>query len=156
MAVNTKPIFTGNPRISWFNYGSTDAAKTIVINANNNFTSNGALTTASAYRIFQANTTYGSYVQKIRFRPVGANVATVARVWIANNNDIIGGPVSDTVLYDEISLPATSNVSNSAAYPNYELPLNFALPAAYCIYVTLGTTVASGFAVCVVGGDYSQ
>jgi len=157
MSVNTKPIFTGNPRVSWFNYGGTDATKTVVNNSNNDFVSNGALTTSSAYRIFIADSTYGSYVQKIRFRPLGANVSTVGRVWIAKNSNIVtSGLVTDSILYDEISLPSTSAVAASTAYPNYELPLNFALPPGYCVYVTLGTTVASGFAVCVVGGDYLQ
>jgi hypothetical protein len=36
----------------------------------------------------------------------------------------------------------------------YELPLNFALPAGYVLNVTLGTTVAAGYFVSVIGGKY--
>jgi hypothetical protein len=46
-------------------------------------------------------------------------------------------------------------VVQNAASINYELPLNFALPPNYAIYVTLGTLPAgSGIVATVVGGDY--
>lgn len=139
MAINNKPIFTGTAQISWTN--SVTTANTTI-----------DLTTGTIYGpIFTANATNGGYVQKIRFRALGTNVATVARVWI--NNGAATGSAANNTLFDEISLPATT-VSQTSALANFELPLNFALPAGYTIYVTLGTAVAAGYDVSVVGGSY--
>ncbi len=104
------------------------------------------------YLAFAADATNGGYVQKIRFRSLGTNVATVARVWI-NNGSPTGGAATNNTLFDEISL-AASTVSQTSALAVYELPLNFALPAGYKIYITLGTTVAAGYNATVVGGKY--
>ena len=60
----------------------------------------------------------------------------------------------NNTLIDEISLPATT-VSQTSALSNYEIPLNFALPAGYKIYVTLGTTIAAGYDIAVFGGSYT-
>jgi hypothetical protein len=56
-------------------------------------------------------------------------------------------------LYDEVSLQV-STVSQTSALSVYELPLNFALPLGYTIYVTLGTTVVAGFDVTAIAGKY--
>jgi hypothetical protein len=82
---------------------------------------------------------------------LGTNVASVARVWI--NNGLTTGTAANNTLWDEISLPATT-VTEVASQSNYELPLNFALPPNYTIYLTLGTAVAAGWDAIVVGGDY--
>ena len=102
---------------------------------------------------FSADTTNGGYVQRIRFRTLGTNSnATVARVWI--NNGSTTGTAANNILWDEITLPATT-VSQVAAQANYELPLNFAMPPGYTIYVTLGTAPTSaGWAISVIGGKY--
>lgn len=56
-------------------------------------------------------------------------------------------------LYGEISLPATI-ASTSAATVDIDYPMNFALPPGWKIYVGLGTTVAAGWVVTPIGGDY--
>lgn len=56
-------------------------------------------------------------------------------------------------LFGETSLPATT-ASATAAAPDIEYPLNLALPPGYCIFVGLGTTVAAGWQVSAIGGDY--
>ena len=77
---------------------------------------------------------------------------TVARIWI--NNGSTTGTATNNILWDEITLPATT-VSQTTAQANYELPLNFALPANYRIYVTLGTAPTSaGWDLIVIGGKY--
>jgi hypothetical protein len=140
MAINNKPIFTGAAKISWTN-GAVTANTTT------------DLTSGTIYGpIFTADATNGGYVQKIRFRALGTNVATVARVWI--NNGSSTGTAANNTLYDEISLPGTTS-SQTSALANYELALNFALPAGYAIYVTLGTTVAAGYDISVIGGSYT-
>jgi hypothetical protein len=139
MPANTTPIFTRLGDIQW----------AITVTTANTTTD---LTTGTAYLAFAADATNGGYIQKIRFRTLGTNVATVARVWI-NNGAPTGGAAANNTLFDEISLAATT-VSQVAATSIYELPMNIALPPNYKIYITLGTTVAAGYDVTVVGGKY--
>ena len=139
MAANTAPIYSKVADIQW----ATD----IVQSANTTTT----LTSGTIYPIFTADTTNGGYVQRVRFRPLGTNVATVARVWINNGGDTT--TATNNSMWDEISFPITT-VSQTAAQATYELPLNFPLPASYRLYVTLGTAVATGFDVTVIGGKY--
>lgn len=137
MPANTAPIFTLVPDIQW-------ADAITVANTTKD------LTSGTIYLAFTGSTN-GSFVQRIRFRTLGTNVASVARVWI--NNGSTTATATNNTLWDEISLPSTS-VVETAAQSNYELPLNFALPPNYAIYITLGTAVAAGWDAIVVGGDY--
>ena len=147
MAQNTNPIFTQVPEIQWFTSGSSPAGGAITA-------SNGGYSLASAsaatHLVFTAGPS-GSYVQRIRFKALGTNVATVARIFVLNTGSIT--QPSSSVLFDEVTLPATTAVAN-AATPLVELPLNFALPASHSIYVTLGIAVAAGYDATVIGGDY--
>ncbi len=137
MAANTSPIFTISPDIQW-------ADAMTVANTTKD------LTSGTIYLCFTAGVN-GSFVQRIRFRTLGTNVASVARVWI--NNGATSSTGTNNTMWDEISLPATT-VSETAAQANYELPLNFALPAGYRIYATMATGVAAGWDGIVIGGDY--
>jgi hypothetical protein len=113
----------------------------------------GNLSAGTSYAVFTAGTN-GSYVQKIRFRHQSTNtnnVATVARVFI--NNGSSTGTAANNTIWDEITI-ATNTAVQTAASTNYELPLNFALPAGYIIYCTLGTAVVAGIQATVIGGDY--
>jgi hypothetical protein len=139
MAANIQPIYSKIADIQW----STD----IVQSANT--TTN--LTSGTIYPIFTADTTNGGYVQRVRFRPLGSNAATVARVWINNGSDTTVS--ANNTLWDEIAIALTT-VSQTAAQATYELPLNFPLPPSYRLYVTLGTVVSAGFDVTVIGGKY--
>jgi hypothetical protein len=134
---NTSPIFSVQPDIRWSG---------LVVSAN----TTTDLTSGTIYPVFTGSTN-GSYIQKIRFRHLTTNVATVARVWI--NNGSTTGTATNNTLWDEITI-AANTVSQTAAAINYELPLGFALPAGYIIYVTLGTGIAGGLKVTVIGGDY--
>lgn len=141
MAANTQPIFTGTPDVQW--------TSTPMVTAN----TTADLTAGTIYLAFTADATNGGYVQRIRFRPLGTNAAaTVARVWI--NNGSTTATAANNTLFDEITLP-TITVSQVAAQSNYELPLNFALPATDRIYITLGTAPnAAGWNATVIGGKY--
>jgi hypothetical protein len=136
---NSQPIFTKIGDIQWAN-------DITVGNTNEN------IVAGTSYHVFTADSTSGGYVQRIRFRPLGSNIATVARVWINNGNSPTGA-TANNVLWDEVSL-AASTQSNTSALANTELPLNFALPPAYKLYVTLGTGVTAGYDVSVIGGKY--
>lgn len=144
MAANTSPIYSiaGHIESANSNSGGTLIGNT----ANTNLDGSGTL-----YKIFTAGTN-GSYIQKIRFRPVGSTAATVARVFISSS-----GTTSTTAtwLYDEITLPAAT-ASNTAAQSVFELPENFALPAGYSLWVTFGTATgaSTGYSIVVIAGDY--
>ena len=53
-------------------------------------------------------------------------------------------------MIDEITLNATT-AATAASLANQEVPINFALPAGYRLFVTLGITVAAGFDVTAIG-----
>jgi hypothetical protein len=141
MPANNQPIFTRLADVQWATSAMTVANTTT------------DLTAGTSYLVFTADATNGGYVQRIRFRTLGTNSnATVARVWL--NNGATTATEANNTLIDEITLPTTT-VSQVASQANYELPLNFALPAGYRIYVTLGTAPTSaGWDAIVIGGKY--
>jgi len=116
-------------------------------------TANTALDgTGTLYKAFTAGTN-GSYVQKVRFRPVGSPAATVCRVFISSSTTT---SATNTWLYDEITLPAVT-LSQTAASSVFELPVNVALDPSYLLYVTFGTSTGStgtGYSVVTIAGDY--
>lgn len=141
MPANTTPIFSLTPTNEWST--QMTAANT------------GNVTGNTSYMVYSAGTN-GSYVQRIRFRhlpTVTNNAATVARVWINNGSAVT--TASNNTLWDEITI-ATNTLNQAAASVNYELPLNFALPPNYVIYVTLGVAPTAGASIqaTVIGGDY--
>src|ERR1700751_4523623 len=142
MAANTDPIYSRTPDIQFYSY---------ITLPNNGPDLTGSPDTA--YLLFTADATNGGFVTKLRLRstPGGNTSATVLRLFI-NNGGIIGTSTNN-VLFDEITLPATT-ASATAATPSYEMPLNFALPAGYKLYATIGTASANGWAATVFGGKY--
>lgn len=138
MAANTLPIFIKQGQIEWGTSALTTA----------NTAKDG---TGTVLTVFTADATEGSYAYKLRARPAGTNVATVLRIFI--NNGSTNATAANNILFDEITLPATT-LSEVAALAMYEVPLNIALPPGYKINVTIGTTVSAGYYVSVVGGKY--
>lgn len=137
MPANTSPIFSLTPVNSWGTTAITTA----------NTAKDGTGTVLTVYTA-GAN---GSYVQRVRFRPSGTAVQTVARLFI--NNGSTNATAANNILFDEITLSAIT-LSETAAQPSFEIPLNFALPAGYKLNITIGTTVAAGWYVSAIGGDY--
>ena len=92
-------------------------------------------------------------MRRSKFKASGSATATVARVFI--NNGQATGSIGNNVLFDEITLAATT-VIQTAATAVYELPLNIALPAGYRILTTLGTAqvAGGGWHAAAVGGSY--
>jgi hypothetical protein len=144
MPGNITPIFSSGGSINF---------TSLMISANT-----GHVSGSTSYLVFTAGGN-GSFVQKIRFRHFSLNAlanntnATVARVWINNGSDVT--VATNSTLFDEITI-ATMTYSAVAALANYELPLNFVLPASYRLYVTLGTAPAANTAIqaTVIGGNY--
>jgi len=137
-ALNTTPIYTASGDTQW-SVSATTANTTKDLSAGTVFTA------------FTASAT-GGYVQRIRFKPLGTNVATVARVWI--NNGLTTATAANNTLFDEITLTTITN-SEVSAQATFELPLNIALPPGDRLYVTLGTAPTSaGWQATVIGGKY--
>src|ERR1700722_3493077 len=85
---NTSPIYTLTPTIAWS--GAVTAA-------------NSALDgTGTVYGICTAGSN-GAYVQRIRIKALGTNIATVMRIFI--NNGSASSTATNNVLYGELSLP---------------------------------------------------
>lgn len=145
MPANTSPIFTATPDVQ--SVAQNNSGLVVGPTANTALDGSGTL-----YKAFTAGAN-GSFVQKIRFRPVGSPAATVCRVFISSSTTT---SATNTWLYDEITLPAVT-VSQTAASSVFELPINAALNANYLIYVTFGTSTGSsgtGYSVVTIAGDY--
>lgn len=136
---NTDPIYSRKGNIG---------LGTAITAAQNTYDGAGANDTL----VFTADATNGSYVQRLRFKAKGANVATVARIYINNGSDHT--VAANNTFYDELSLPLISAASATAAQASPDLQMGFALPPGYKIYVGLGTAVASGWVVTTIAGDY--
>jgi hypothetical protein len=75
------------------------------------------------------------------------------RFWL--NNGATVGTASNSAIIGELGIPATTT-SATAALPDFDYPLNFAMPAGYAIYVTVGTAPGGSceMSVTVFGGKY--
>lgn len=146
MPANTAPIYSITGDVQ--SVASANSGLVVGPTANTALDGSGTL-----FRLFTAGAN-GSYVQKIRFRPVGSPAATVCRVFISQS---LTTSATNTWLYDEITLPAVT-LSQTAASSVFELPLNIALPASpYSLWVTFGTSTGSagtGYSVVCIAGDY--
>lgn len=136
MAANTVPIFCKAPQVNWGTIATANTAK------------DG---TGTVVTVFTADATNGGYVQRMICRAAGTNVATVIRVFI--NNGSTNATAGNNTLIAEYTLAATT-LSEVAALANYEIPLNIVLEPGFKLNVTIGTTVAAGYAITTVGGKY--
>jgi len=101
--------------------------------------------------VFTADATNGGFIQRLRFKAIGTNTASVARIFI--NNGSANTTASNNAFYGEVSLPGTTAIA-TAATVEIDYPMNFALKAGFTIYVGLGTTVAAGWVCTAIGGQY--
>lgn len=145
MAANTAPIFSLQGEVSSDN--STAMAPTFTTAAAD-YT--GATATHNKL-VFTADATNGSFVQRLRFKAIGSNVATVARIFI--NNGSANTTAANNSFYGEVSLSATT-ASASGATVEVDYSMNVALNPGFRIYVGLGTTVAAGWVCVPIGGNY--
>jgi len=143
MAANTDPIFSKAGDVS---NNSGTGMNQLVLSAANDYTGAGANNSL----VFTAGPD-GGFVQRLRFKAGGTNVATVARIFI--NNGSANTTATNNVFYDEIALPATT-ASATAGTPTIDLPMNIALPAGFRIYMGLATAVAAGWVVTPIAGEY--
>jgi len=144
MPGNADPIYSRRGQVAA--NGTTGMATSIT-------TATGDYTGASANHVlvFTADSTNGSFVQRLRFKALGTNTASVARIYL--NNGSAATTAANNSFYGELSLPATTAI-NTAATIDIDYPMNVALPAGFRIYVGVATTVAAGWVVTPVAGDY--
>lgn len=142
MPANFNPIYSRSPDIQYSSAYITDVS------------SGTSLTQGTSYLIFTSDATNGGYVQKLRLRaaPQVTTTATVLRLWVNVGTGSTTNSSNSSII-DEISLPATTGTSN-AATANYEIPLNFPLPAGYKLYATLGSCTNNGWMATCFGGKY--
>lgn len=110
---------------------------------------------AASYRIFVGAQSGGQYAYFRHDSTVPIFTQTSA-TQITGTDIRLGNPGdyhTNQMFIGEVSLPATT-ASASAATPDIEYSLNMALPPGYRILVGLGTTVAAGWAITGIGGNY--
>jgi len=140
MASNTSPIYSSAGDIQW--------SATALTAGNPAYDGTGTVAT-----VFTAGNS-GSFVQRVRLKASGSTTATVARIFINNGNPSV--TASNNLLFDEVTLAATTATSASATTV-YEVPMNIALPAGYKILATAATAPAGaggGWFVGAIGGSY--
>ena len=140
MAANTQPIFSNLGAISWST--AVTAANTAL---------DGTGTVLPIIKGNASGNAAGNFVQKIIARPLGTNVASLARIFV--NNGSTNATAANNALIAEVSLPATT-LSQSAAMTGVEIPINFNLPPNCVLNVTLGTAVVAGWNFTAIAGQY--
>jgi len=143
-AVNNDPIFS---RVGDVTNNGTTGMNQAILAAATDYTGVDADTSL----VFTADATNGSFVQRLRFKAAGTNIATVARIYL--NNGSAPTTATNNTFYGEISLPATTAIA-TAATVEIDYPMGFALPAGFRIYVGLATAVAAGWVVTPIAGKY--
>lgn len=89
------------------------------------------------------------FIERVRFQPLGTNVATVGRIFANDGQDV--GNARNNALVGEVTLPSTT-ASEVAALAAVEFTAGFYLPAKYRLYCTIGTAVSAGFSVTAYAG----
>lgn len=151
MAANTAPIFTrlGDPQVGGAVIGPT---------ANTNL--DGTSSSTSSTLIYTSDATNGSYVQKVILKAVGSPAASVARVFLCTATGALTmgttNTAANTSLIGEVAVPAIT-VSQTAASPQFEIPINIALGLDQKLLLAFGTSTGAagtGYASTVVAGKY--
>lgn len=148
MPANTDPIWTKNGKVG-----------SVLVTAANTSSQGGGTIGTDIFLAFTADSTNGSFVQRVRCIPTATTptttTATVGRIFISTQTS--GSTTSsNTYLWDEIVLPALSADNASGAVPEFDIILNIPLPASNTILVTNHAAPAANtsWRFTVIGGDY--
>jgi len=149
MPANIYPIFPKEPDVQI-------AGSVIGTSANTATDGTGANSTL----LFTADSTNGSYVYKVILKPISTVAATVARIFFCTATGAFTPGTTNTAansaLIAEVAITAWT-ASNTAASPQYEVPINMAIPASMKLFITFGTSTGAGttgFNPTTVGGKY--
>lgn len=144
MAANTQPIYTLSPDVS---ANGTTGFSTTLLTATGDYSG----VSADHSIVFTADSTNGGYIQGIKFKAIGTNVASVVRIYI--NNGSSAATATNNTFFGEMSLPATT-ATNTAATAELYFPMNFAINPGFTVRAGVATTVAAGWVATAVGGKY--
>lgn len=145
MAANTTPIFPLTQKISWGTVTTANTAK------------DG---TGTVVTVFTAGTN-GARIDQIKVRALGTNTATALRIFI-NNGSTNATPANNTLIHEttiaattlsEVAALADNDITITKNTTETAVPIPY-LPAGYKLNITIGTTVAAGLQVTVIGADY--
>ena len=148
MAANTQPIFPLAPNIGHATLTTADTSLTAPATAGVVVLTGGA---------------NGTRVDGMKVRALGTNIQTVLRIFF---NDGLGVAAANFSLVYEQTLPISTASATAPAQSldilllpdNYDNAGSGCLPVALKsgqkLYVSVGTTVAAGYAVTAFGGDY--
>lgn len=139
MPANQKPIFPLTPK-------APATLPTLLTTANT--AKDGTGTVVQVSETAGAN---GAFCAAITALPIGTNTASVLRIFL--NNGGANTTAANNILWKEISLPSTT-LTEVAAQTLVTIPINEAIPASHRLYATIGTTVAAGWRVIALTGDY--
>jgi len=149
MPANTAPRFT---LIGSNGSNSSTAMAPTFTTAAADFT--GATATHNKI-VFTADATNGSRLCGLRFKAIGTNAASVARIFI--NNGSAATTAANNSLFAEKSLTATTATAITSTIDlDYYFPGGYIdLEPSFRIVVGLATTVAAGWVVSpILGGDF--
>lgn len=144
MAANVTPIFPLTPKVAFGTALTADATAS----KNHDGTSSGAVL------IFTAGSN-GARVDEITALHLGTNVATALRIFINNGADPT--VAANNTLYKDVTAEANTISEVAGITPISILVASqsaLVLPAGYRLYAVVGTTIATGLQVTVIGGDY--
>ncbi len=132
MTMNTSPTFPLTP----FSKGVVLATANIAMDGTGVMT-DAAVTAGSD----------GMMLEYVKVRHKGTNAATVLRIWIYDGSSVYS-------LFAERTI-ASNTISQTAESVEAVVPLNLRVPSGYQLKYTIGTTVAAGLYLTVVGGQYA-
>lgn len=144
MPGNSDPIYSKQGDVT---ADGVSAMHTTIITATGDYT--GAST--NHQKVFTADATNGGFVQRLRFKSLGTNIATVMRIFI--NNGSTNTTATNNAFYGEVSMPAVTAI-NTAATVDIDYPMNIALPPAFRLFAGVATTVTAGWVCVPVAGKY--
>jgi hypothetical protein len=149
MPANTAPIYIATPDIQ---LGGA------IVGSSANTATDG--TGANTYLIFTSSSTDGSYVYKVILKSISTTAATVARLFYCSATGAFTAgttnTAANTTMIGELTIAAFT-ASNTTASPQYEIPVNFPLPANTKLLITFGTSTGAsttGFNPLVIAGKY--
>lgn len=145
MPGNADPIFS---RVGDVTTNATTGMAQAITAAANDFTGAGA----NNVLVWTADATNGGYIQRLRLKAAGTNVASAIRFFI--NNGSSNTTATNNSFWGELPLPSTSASTTAMTGPDIDYVLGFALPAGFRIYAGLATAVAAGWFVTPVAGKY--
>lgn len=136
------------------------ATGVLAYNTVNTLTANTALDGTGTVTFLQTNVAgttadwiapaSGAFIDMIKVLHRGTNVVTVLRIFA--NANATNATAANNTLIDDLTCPAYTLVQN-AAQPPLLIPIKRWFPSGTKLFYTLGTAVASGFAITVYGSN---